>query len=313
MVKVLILGAQGMLGQELVRAYAEDTHVEVATWDIDDIDVTDTRALREKTQAFAPSVIYNAIAYNAVDLCEESDEEYAKTQLLNVTYPGELAKIATEVGATIVHYSSDYVFSGDKPESSEQERPEGCCGGGCCGGTEIVGGDYPVYNEHDVPDPVSRYGQSKYDGELAVAEHAPGRSYIIRLSKLFGRPADSAVGKRSFFDVMLEKGREGGEIKAIDAERSKFTYAPDLAQESKMIVEEGCDAGIYHIVNEGAVTWYEGVEALYKIAEIDVSVMPVGADTFPRPAKRPTSSVLTNTKRPPLRHYEDALKEYLKD
>ncbi len=309
MITILILGARGMLGQELVRAYKGDAHVELIAWDKDDIDVTDIDVLKARVAEVKPDVIYNAIAYNAVDAAE--GEGYDDAVMLNATFPGKLSEIAAELDATIVHYSTDYVFSGEK-ESDVAERPEGCCGGGCCGAGEQSDG-YRIYNEHDAPEPVSKYGETKLAGERAVAVAAPDRHYIIRLSKLFGQPAASAAGKKSFFDVMLTKGCEESKVMAVDGECSKFTYARDLAQESKAIVEEGCDAGIYHIVNEGAATWYEGVLALYKIAGVETAVESVSPDIFERAAKRPDSSVLANTKRPPLRHYEDALREYLSE
>jgi dTDP-4-dehydrorhamnose reductase len=121
------------------------------------------------------------------------------------------------------------------------------------------------------------------------------------------------LGKRSFFDVMLEKGKTEKEVKAVDDELSKFTYAPDLAQESKNIAEENEPFGIYHIVNEGAVTWHEGLKALYKLANIEIEIIPVGPNEFPRPAKRATVSVLQNRKRKPLRNYKEAIKEWLKN
>ncbi len=318
---VLIIGSKGMLGQELVKAYQSERGYTVNGWDREEIDVTDTASLEREITALSPDIIYNAVAYNAVDSCETDDKQKDMAIALNVDYPGNLAKIASQLGAIMVHYSSDYVFDGKTPV--KKPKPEGgCCGGGCCGGanaTTLESTDDLQYAEDDHPNPLSVYGQSKFDGELAV--QAVGEDderflyYIFRLSKLFGEPSASDVGKKSFFDVMLEKGKEceksGEQVKVVDGELSKFTYAPDLANESKKILEDGCKRGIYHIVNDGAVTWYEGVNALYKIAGINAQVTPVGPEEFPRPAKRPSVSVLDVTKRNPLRHYEDALQEYL--
>jgi len=102
-------------------------------------------------------------------------------------------------------------------------------------------------------------------------------------------------------------------LKVVDSERSCFTYVPDLAKATKELVEGDYEYGIYHIVNEGAVTWYEGLLKLFEIAGIkDVEIVPVGPDEFPRPAKRAKSTVLVNTRFPKLRSYEEAIREWLR-
>lgn len=301
--KVLILGAKGMLGQELLRVYSEDAGYAAIGWDYEDIDVTDFAVAEKKIKEYAPEIILNAIAYNAVDACEESDEEYAKALLLNAGVPKFLAELAKDIDATFVHYSSDYVFDG---ALEENKMKTGCCGGGCCGG----GSSDPGYDEESLPNPVSRYGESKLQGERAVRA-VSGKSYLIRLSKLFGNPALSAIGKKSFFEKMLEAAERTKEVSAVDEEKSCFTYAPDLAQATKALIEEEAPYDIYHLTNSGAATWYEAAVELFRSAGMHISVKPASSDMFPRPAKRPKNSALLNTKRPPLRHYAEALKEYI--
>ena len=166
------------------------------------------------------------------------------------------------------------------------------------------------FNEKAKPNPISYYGKSKLLGEKEVQKYGE-KYYIIRLSKLFGKPAISKDAKKSFFDVMLELGRKNKEVKAVDEETSCFTYAPDLAQETKKIIESKKPFGIYHIINSDPCTWYEAVVELYKQAKLKTKVIPVGADEFPRPAQRPFYSILLNTKSKPLRSYKKALMEYL--
>ena len=310
-----------MLGQALVEVYATGSE-NVIAWDRDDLDVTDFTLLKERINDLWPDVIYNTVAYNAVDACENDDDEYAIAHALNVALPQHLAKIAKQLNATMVHYSTDYVFDGKQPVyDNDSGRAPGCCGGHCPG-CMYMGDpsqmDYFEYQEGDKTRPLSRYGRSKRDGERALSKEAGSSYYIIRLSKLFGKPATSRAGKMAFFDIMLTKGKEaqrsGETVNVVDAEVSKFTYAPDLAAESRAIVEERCASGIYHVANEGACTWYDGVQELYNIAGLsDVAITPVSPQTFPRPAQRPRSSVLKTTKREPLRHYTDALREYLAD
>lgn len=290
-----------MLGQELVRVFEADENYSVIAWDREDINVMDFDELETEISELQPDVIYNAVAYNAVDACEDSEEEYQKAKKLNGAYPGELAKIAKDIKAVLVHYSTDYVFDGKRPQSMSGENRESCEESGYC-----------VYREGDAAHPLSRYGRTKLQGEERVAQNTDDY-YIIRLSKLFGKPATSELGKKSFFDIMFELGKTKDEVQAVDDEMSKFTYAPDLAVASKEIVENNLSYGVYHVANDGAATWYDGVKELYKIAGITTKVVPVPPETFPRSAERPSSSVLKVTKIKNLRHYTEALGEYLEE
>ena len=179
------------------------------------------------------------------------------------------------------------------------------------------------FDEKAKPSPISRYGETKLLGEKEVQKHGE-KYYIIRLSKLFGKPAVSNDAKKSFFDIMLELGRKeeaksrterssGSGIKVVDEETSCFTYAPDLAKETKKIIEAKKPFGIYHIINSNPCTWYEAVLELYKQAKLKTKVIPVSANEFPRPAQRPFYSVLLNTKLKPLRSYKKALGDFLRD
>jgi dTDP-4-dehydrorhamnose reductase len=318
MQKVLIIGAKGMLGQELVSLFKSDEDYKVTAWDFDKIDITDEIQVKEKITKLSPNVIINAAAYNAVDLCEKDKVEFEKAKKLNGKAPGYLAKLAKKLDATLVHYSTDYVFSG-MPELPE---PAGC--GGSCNSCSLHEGFVPQlgFDEDAIPEPVQKYGKSKLMGEIAVQKYGE-KYYIVRLSKLFGKPAKAKTAKKSFFDVMLAVGKssQGGsanggknkEIKVVDEETSCFTYAPDLAKKTKEIIEAGKPFGIYHIANEGACTWYEAVVELYRIAKFKTKVIPVASDEFPRPAQRPYVSTLINTRLNPMRNYKLALREYLKD
>lgn len=304
--KVLILGSLGMLGQELVQAFSRDEKYAVTAWDREDIDVTDFSYLEERLVGLQPEIVINAVAYNAVDRCEEDDAEYQRALVLNRDVPGKLAELSVKFKFLLVHYSTDYVFDGALDENKAQT---GCCGGGCCGAGSS---DQVGYNEEVLQNPISRYGESKYAGERVVRGQAKSY-YLIRLSKLFGRPGKSVEAKRSFFSVMLEQAGKKSEVQVVDDEKSCFTYAPDLAQATKELVESENESGTYHLMNEGAATWYEAVQELYAFAEKDTIVTPVTSDTFPRKAKRPSCSVLLNTKRPKLRHYTEALEEFVNE
>jgi len=280
--KVLILGSEGMLGQELVRSFGEGGFA-VTGWDRNDIDVTDAGATREKITALSPDVIINAVAYNAVDACENDETEQVKAWRLNAEVPGELAQIASDLDVVFVHYSTDYVFDGEQTEDGYAEDAE--------------------------PNPISYYGKSKFGGERSVAD-VGGKSYVIRLSKLFGKPAVSAGGKESFFEKMAALAREKGSVSAVDDEAGRFTYAPDLADATRSLILDEVVPGVYHLVNEGPATWYGALVEYFRITGIDAPVTPVSGDAFPRPAKRPKDSTLLNTKRPRLRDLYEALQAF---
>lgn len=284
MKKILILGVRGLLGPELVRAFMADRDYEVTGWDVPDIDIGDEGSIQEKIPPLRPDIIINAAAYNAVDKAEEP-EGFELAKRINGYGPGYIARMADKLGALFVHYSTDYVFDGTKREG---------------------------YKETDMPSPISRYGESKYLGEVKVQEGAQ-RYYIIRLQKLFGMPSTNPSAKRSFFETMLSLAKKQGALRVVDDELANFTYAPDLAKRTKYLIESEMPFGIYHITNEGApVTWYGAAKVLFDLAGVkDVDIIPISPDEFPRAAKRPRYSILINTRLEPLRSWPYALREFL--
>jgi dTDP-4-dehydrorhamnose reductase len=110
---------------------------------------------------------------------------------------------------------------------------------------------------------------------------------------------------------MLKLAKEKGEVRVVNEETSCFTYTVDLAKAVKSLIEGSHPYGVYHLTNGGVVSWYDGAKALFKLAGLEVKTIPIGSAELPRPAKRPKYSALINTKLPPLRPYEEALKEYL--
>lgn len=308
-----------MLGQELANIFEKDRDYKVIAWDKKEIDIIKQKEVNFKIIKLKPDIIINAAAYNAVDKCEDPvksglppdhgawKKEFELAKKINGLAPGYLAKTAKKIGAILVHYSTDYVFNG-LPAIPE---PAGCAHS--CGSCGLHENFQPQigFDESAIPDPISNYGKSKLLGEKELEKNTK-KYYLIRLSKLFGKTARSEGAKKSFFDVMLELGKKNKEVKVVDEETSCFTYAPDLAKKTKEIIESKKPFGIYHATNSESCTWYEAVVELYKQAKIRTRVIPVTAEEFPRPAKRPYYSVLINAKLNPLRSYKKALAEHLK-
>lgn len=273
--KVLILGAKGMLGQELVKVFGNGH--EVTGWDREEIDIIRNADCRIKIAELEPELVINAAAYNNVDGAESESEVANK---INGYAVGYLAATCKELNISLVHYSTDYVFDGTKKNG---------------------------YVESDTPNPVSAYGSSKFLGEQEL-QRQTDKFYLVRLSKLFGQEGG---GKKSFVSLMLDLAQTKTELDIIDEEVSCPTYARDLADRTKYVIENNLPFGIYHVTNSGGATWYEFAMEIFKIAEINVKLNPVSGEKFSRPAKRPQYGVLINTKLPKLRSWQEALREFL--
>jgi dTDP-4-dehydrorhamnose reductase len=273
--KTLILGAKGMLGQELVKIFSD---TEVFAWDREECDVL-SNSCGEKIQALSPQLIINAVAYNDVDRAEGEGKELAFK--LNGEAPGNLARIARDLGATFVHFGTDCVFNGERGS----------------------------YSESDQPNPISAYGESKLEGERSVLSSG-ARAYVIRLSRLFGKPATSDGGKKSFVDLMLDLSTKKNHLDLVDDEIANPTYAPDLARAVRTIVETK-EPGLYHATGSGKCSWYEFAKEIFRLKNIVIDLTPVSGSMFPRPAKRPRDSSLISIKLSPQRSWKEALQEYL--
>lgn len=281
--KILIIGSLGALGQQLAKVFSTAKH-EVHAWDAPDFNLLEPESLSSHLKQLNPDLIINAAAYNAVDKCETDESEQAIAKILNQDLPRFLAIWAADAQKILVHYSTDYVFSGLKGQSL----------------TEDV-----------TPDPISYYGSSKAAGEAEILKVSGLRYYLIRTSKLFGPKGTSPFAKDSFFEIMKRLAQSQPELRVVNDELSCFTYTPDLAQATLNLITEQYPYGIYHLSNPPAATWYDGVLALKEVLGLTVAVTPIMSTELQRPAKRPYDSTLINTKAPALRDYREALQEYL--
>jgi len=273
--KILILGAKGSLGQVFADLYKDQ---EVLAWDREELDITDEEMVAKKISEFKPNIIINCAAYNAVDKAE--DDRLTADQI-NGYAVGFVAKAASQVGATMVHFSTNYVFAGDNQEG---------------------------YNEDDEPRPQSAYAKSKLLGEIELAENTD-KYYLIRTSWLYGK--ESITGKSSFVEVMLGLAKAGKEIKGIKDEFASPTYVVDLAQATRALIEQNKPFGTYHLTNSGTASWYDWAKEIFAIKKLEAKVTAISRADYPRKANRPQYGTLINTKFIELRPWTEALKEYL--
>ncbi len=282
--RLLLTGANGMLGQELRRIFLREGYEVIAT-DREALDITDREQVLQKVRDVAPSLIINAASYNLVDKVED-ETIFPMAYAINAQGPRNLAQAARELDIPFVHYSTDYVFAGDKFEG---------------------------YREDDSVSPLSKYGETKAAGERLV-EEVGGKSYICRLSKLFGNPGAGTGSKESFVSLMLRLAKDKPELSIVDEELGCPTYAVDLAEATYRLITGDYAPGIYHLVNSGEpVTWYAFAQEIFALAGVTTPRKPVPSSAYPRLAKLPKYSVLLNTKFPPLPDRRSALKAYLED
>jgi len=252
---ILVTGAQGMLGSDLGPLLAEHLAAgELIAVDIDELDITDEAEVREKVAAIGPAVIINCAAYTDVDGCEKERDLAFR---VNADGPGLLARSAAEVGAVLVHLSTDFVFDGTKDEP---------------------------YVEDDAPNPTSAYGESKLAGEEAVRAVAP-EHLIVRTAWLYGRHGPN------FVDTMLRLAEERAELRVVTDRTGSPTWTVQLAGALLALVKAGA-RGIYHAAGRGECTRYEWAGEALRLAGKGTKLLPATTDEFPRPAVRPAHSAL---------------------
>jgi dTDP-4-dehydrorhamnose reductase len=276
--RYVLIGASGQLGHDLARTF--DLPGVLVPLTHADIEIRDAARARAVLGPLRPTHVINTAAYNRVD---QAEDDRATAFALNAGAVGHLATIAQSLGAAFVHVSTDYVFAGDRAAP---------------------------YLETDAPGPVNVYGASKLAGERAVIETG-GRGYVVRTSKLYGRPGASPSAKPSFVAVMAKLARTKPELTIVDEEVGMPTYTRDLAEATVALLGGAYAPGVYHLVNDGpGVTWYGFAEEFFGLLGIATPRKPVPMSAFPRPAKRPLHAALKNTKFPALRPRADALKAF---
>lgn len=277
--KVLVTGYNGQLGWDVIRLL-EQRGVPCRGVDIEDFDLTDGAAVRAYVEDYQPDVIVHCAAYTAVDKAESQPEVCAA---VNGDGTMNMVRAALAVGAKLVYISTDYVFSGEGDEPWTEESP---------------------YNPRNV------YGLSKLQGEMAVRAMMK-RYFLLRTSWVFG------LHGRNFVRTMIQLGRERPEVRVVDDQIGAPTYTADLARVICDLIPTE-KYGIYHVTNEGYMSWAHFAELIMAGGNLPCRVVPVTTAEYAAPARRPLNSRLSREALrkagiAPMPAVEDALGRYLRE
>jgi len=275
--KVLVAGAAGQLGQAMVGHLAADH--EVTAWTRDTVDLTNHREVREMVLRLAPAAIINCAGYNNVDQAEDHQETALDVNAFAVR---TLARAAAELDALLMHYSTDFVFSGTASAP---------------------------YSERDRPEPQSVYAQSKLTGEWMAAD-AP-KHYVVRVESLFGGPHT-----RSSTDRIADAVLAGGPAPVFTDRVVSPSYVVDVVRASAHLLRSQAVSGVYHCVNSGHATWHEvGREIARLLGKSEATLQPVSVRDVVLRASRPQFAALSNAKLAQAGYampsWQDAMSRYL--
>lgn len=277
-IKVLVTGAKGQLGTDLMNELKQQG-MEGLGVDLDEMDITDAEACRRVILAAKADAVIHCAAYTAVDAAEDNVD---LCRSINAEGTRNVAAVCREAGIKMMYISTDYVFDG------QGTRP---------------------WEPDDARDPLNVYGQTKYEGELAV-EELTEKFFIVRIAWVFG------LAGNNFIKTMLRLGRERGAVSVVNDQIGSPTYTYDLARLLVDMIQTE-EYGRYHATNEGLCSWYEFAVEIFRQAGMpEVVVTPVDSSRFPARATRPKNSRMSKAKLTEhgfklLPDWQDALKRYL--
>lgn len=275
--RVLVTGAKGQLGHDIVNELMRRDHEAVGV-DIEEMDITDAKAVRKVIEEAGVESVIHCAAYTAVDAAEDHEDLCRR---INAGGTENIARICGKLGLKMIYISTDYVFDG------EGERP---------------------WEPDDERKPLNVYGKTKYEGEVAVEKYVE-KFYIVRIAWVFG------VNGKNFVKTMLNLGKTQQQINVVNDQFGSPTYTFDLARLLVDMVETE-KYGRYHATNEGICTWNEFAGEIFRQANIDVKVIPVLSEQLRNKARRPHNSRMNKDKLETngftrLPAWQDALGRYL--
>ncbi|MGI6225522.1 MAG: dTDP-4-dehydrorhamnose reductase [Peptococcales bacterium] len=275
--RILITGAKGMLGSDLVKVF-NDNEYEVVPCDVDNFDITDITATIKYIKANKPHIILHPAAYTDVDGCEANEDLAYRVNALGAR---NVAVACRELDIPMVYYSTDYIFDGTNSQG---------------------------YKEFDQPNPLNVYGRTKLAGERFV-QQILDKFYIVRISWLCGHNG------KNFIKTILKLSQKRKELTIVNDQTGSPTFTIDVSQATLQLIQKPI-YGIYHITNSDYCTWYQFAKEICQYAGVNVNIKPITTKEFNRPALRPEYSILNNYHWKlegyrPLRSYKEALEEYL--
>lgn len=275
--KILVTGVRGQLGYDVVQE-GESRGLDMFGTDVDNMDITDAGQVKQVIEAYKPDAVIHCAAYTAVDAAEDNQELCRK---INVNGTRNIAEVCRDLDIPMMYFSTDYIFDGQGEN---------------------------FWKEDDPKKPLNVYGQTKYEGELAVQELID-KHFILRISWVFG------VNGNNFIKTMLRVGPQRGEVGVVADQIGSPTYTYDLA---KLVIDmiQTDKYGAYHVTNEGICSWYEFACEIFKQAGLDVKVNPLTTAEYPAKAARPFNSRMSKDKLinagfKMLPSWQDALERYL--
>jgi dTDP-4-dehydrorhamnose reductase len=280
--KIVIIGANGQLGSELYE-HLSDGHTVIGLTHAE-IDITDVDKVNSVLSDIKPEVILNTAAYHNLPECEKNPDISFQVNAIGAL---NLAKTASEIGSVLVHYSTDYVFDGEK------KAP---------------------YVEKDLTNPLNIYAMTKLNGEILIKNYCT-RYFIIRVSGIYGKTVCRAKGS-NFITTMEKAARERDVVKVVNDEILTPTPVYEIAKNTASLIEtEGF--GLYHMTCEGHCSWFEFASVIFEELKFETPLISCTSDEFPSTIKRPSYSVLENHKLKSVNlnqmsHWKDALVKYLK-
>jgi dTDP-4-dehydrorhamnose reductase len=284
MAKVLLIGANGQLGSDLKKVFAAAGD-EVVALTHAQMDVCDSERVAAMVEEIQPRVVLNTSAFHKVEECEKKPELAFQ---VNGSAAMNLAQACQKAGATLVHFSTDYVFGGYSRNTPLEET--------------------------DRPAPLNVYGISKLAGEYLIASNTD-RYFVVRVCGLYGIAGSSGKGG-NFVENMLKKALAGEAVRVVEDQVLTPTYTVDLAKAVRQLIQTE-KFGLYHLSSEGQCSWYDFTRYIFEAAGVKAKLTGCKTADFPSPVKRPAYSVLSKAKLRKLGlsipTWQDALPRYLKE
>lgn len=285
--KILITGVEGQVGSSIKNSLRKEFNT--VGFNRNGLNISDLKNMRDVIISQNPDMVINPAAYTDVDAAEDNQKE---AYLINAIAPGEIAKICSELSIPLIHFSTDYVFDGNK------KNP---------------------YKENDNPNPKNFYGQSKLDGENLIIKNTK-KYFIIRTSWVY------SMSGKNFLTTMLKLFKENDELKIVSDQIGSPTSSNFIAEKilklvRKYFVDNSASAyGIYNLSSSGETNWYEFAKAIHTISAINnkLKIIPISSKEYITRAKRPKMSVLNNDKiscflREDNESWQDSLKKEFKE